>query len=88
MFIPSDKGAGASTISPTLSPSQVPLTKKAPSDDYESVRHLLFGSLRGVQATIRDVHIRGYAEAGSWSQPIPTGRANEVMAILTKRIRA
>ncbi|MEL6493275.1 MAG: hypothetical protein AAFQ95_25255 [Cyanobacteria bacterium J06621_3] len=48
---------------------------------------LLFGSLTAVQTTIRVLHKRGYAEPNDWSQPISTGRPNEVMAILTKRLR-
>ena len=52
----------------------------------EQVRHLLFGTPTGLQATIRLLHKLGYAEPNDWSRPISTGRANEVMAILTKRI--
>ncbi|MEL7068486.1 MAG: hypothetical protein AAGN15_07515 [Cyanobacteria bacterium J06581_3] len=48
---------------------------------------MLFGSLRAVQSTILALHKRGYAEPNDWSQPISTGRPNEVMAILTKRVR-
>ena len=28
-----------------------------------------------------------YAEPNDWSRPLPTGRPNEVMAILTRRVR-
>ncbi|WP_071776906.1 hypothetical protein, partial [Synechococcus sp. PCC 7335] len=59
----------------------------SPSNDTETVRHLLFGSLTAVQTTIHTLHKRGYAELNDWSQPISTGRANGVMAILTKRVR-
>ncbi|MGB5915401.1 MAG: hypothetical protein WBG63_11085 [Phormidesmis sp.] len=55
-------------------------------NDYETVRHMLFGSLSVVRFTIRLLHKCGYAEPNDWSQPISTGRANEVMAILTKRV--
>ncbi|MEO0869826.1 MAG: hypothetical protein AAFY17_15590 [Cyanobacteria bacterium J06642_11] len=81
MFIPSLEGAPASIDSLALSPT--------PSSGYdtETVRHLLFGSLSAVQSTIRALHKRGYAEPNDWSKPISTGRPNEVMAILTKRIR-
>ncbi|MEL7505677.1 MAG: hypothetical protein AAFN18_24775 [Cyanobacteria bacterium J06554_6] len=58
-----------------------------PTPQYETVRHLLFGSLTAVQLTIKDLHIKHYAEPNDWSQPISTGRPNEVMAILTKRVR-
>ncbi|MEL6355230.1 MAG: hypothetical protein AAFR58_26345 [Cyanobacteria bacterium J06627_28] len=81
MFIPSAQGAAAPTVPPATSP--VP----SPNSDTETVRHLLFGSLTAVQTTIHTLHKRGYAEPNDWSQPISTGRPNEVMAILTKRIR-
>ena len=58
-----------------------------PDYDYESGRHMLFGSLNFVQAIIKLLHKLGYAEPNDWSRPLPTGQPNEVMAILTKRIR-
>jgi hypothetical protein len=48
---------------------------------------MLFGTLPAVQATIHLLHRLNYAEPNDWSQPISTGRPNEVMAILTKRVR-
>ena len=45
---------------------------------------MVFGSLAGVQQTIRTLHSLGYAEPNEWSRPMPTGRAGEIMAILTK----
>ncbi len=53
----------------------------------EPVRHLLFGSLSAVRATIYYLHTLRYAEPNDWSQPISTGRPNEVMAILTRRVK-
>ncbi|MBE9070168.1 hypothetical protein IQ260_26355 [Leptolyngbya cf. ectocarpi LEGE 11479] len=58
-----------------------------PDYDYESGRHMLFGSLSFVQATIKQLHKVNYAEPNDWSRPLPTGQPNEVMAILTKRVR-
>ncbi|MEO0644855.1 MAG: hypothetical protein AAFZ17_01665 [Cyanobacteria bacterium J06650_10] len=52
----------------------------------EYIRHLLFGTPAIVQATIRSLHHLGYAEPNDWSRPISTGRANEAVAILTKRM--
>lgn len=57
-----------------------------PEHHHETVRHMLFGSLTGVRLTIQDLHKRRYAEPNDWSKPISTGRPNEVMAILTKRV--
>ena len=75
MFTPSCQDALASTVSSAKKSGQA-----------EPVRHMLFGSLSAVQATIKDLHKCRYAEPNDWSQPISTGRPNEVMAILTKRV--
>lgn len=76
--------AAASTVSPApgYSPPMPP-----PSPDPNRVRHLLFGTPSAVQATIQLLHSLGYAEPNDWSQPITTGRPNEVMAILTRKVR-
>ena len=65
---------------PTVPPTQKSLTHTEP------VRLMMFGSPSAVQAAIKDIHRHGYADPNDWSKPIATGRANEVMAILTKRI--
>ncbi|MGC1527547.1 MAG: hypothetical protein WA783_15985 [Phormidesmis sp.] len=67
--------------SPTV-PTDVPTTANC-----EPVRHLLFGSLSAVRTTIYHLHTLRYADPNDWSQPISTGRPNEVMAILTRRMR-
>lgn len=61
-------------------------TAPLPDHQYETVRHLLLGPPSGVRLTIQDLHRKRYAEPNDWSKPISTGRANEVMAILTKRV--
>ncbi len=83
MFIPSALGATASTAQtaqPAASPAPIPPVPP------EQVRHLLFGTLAAVQSTIRLLHSVGYAEPNDWSRPMSTGRPNEVMAILTRRV--
>ena len=64
---------------------KVPADNK-PVTHAEPVRLMMFGTLTAVQAAIKDIHKHGYAEPNDWSQPMSTGRANEVMAILTKRV--
>lgn len=83
MFIPSHEGATASTAH--VAPSAA-LPSSTPPVPRERVRHLLFGTLAAVQGCIRLLHKLGYAEPNEWSRPISTGRADEVMAILTKRV--
>ena len=75
MFQDSSQGAVASTDLPTTVPQ------------FEVVRHMVFGSLDGVQHTIRLLHRLNYAEPNDWSRLLSTGRPNEVMAILTRRVR-
>ena len=75
MFTLLPMGADAPTVPPA----------KKPVAHTEPVRLMLFGSLGAVQAAIKDIHRHGYAEPNDWSVPMATGRADEVMAILTKR---
>ena len=58
-----------------------------PEYQYETVQHMVFGSLTAVRNTITLLHKLSYAEPNDWSKPLPTGRPNEVMAILTRRVR-
>ena len=81
MFQDANQGATASTVAPTRS------TEPLPEHAFEDVRHLLLGSLTAVQRTILDLHTKQYAEPNDWSRPLATGRPNEVMAILTRRVR-
>ncbi|MGB3672106.1 MAG: hypothetical protein WA783_16535 [Phormidesmis sp.] len=76
MFILTIQDAPASTA-----------TAVSPTPTAEPIRHMLFGSLSAVRTTIQTLYKRGYADPNDWSQPISTGRPNEVMAILTKRVR-
>ncbi|NEQ55490.1 MAG: hypothetical protein F6K11_36135 [Leptolyngbya sp. SIO3F4] len=40
-----------------------------------------------VQTTIKLLHKLNYTEPNDWSRLLPTGRPNEVMAILTKKVK-
>ncbi|NEP20063.1 MAG: hypothetical protein F6J97_24775 [Leptolyngbya sp. SIO4C1] len=53
---------------------------------FETLRLIAIGSLPAVQITIKSLHKHGYAEPNDWSKPLPTGRPNEVLAILTKKL--
>jgi hypothetical protein len=77
MFSSPDQGAAVPTT----------FTATDSSPLAEPIRHLLFGNLSTVRSTIHSLHKLGYADPNDWSAPISTGRANEVMAILTKRVR-
>ena len=60
-----------------------PQTPPAP----DTVQHMLFGTPAAVRSTIKTLHKLHYADATDWSKLMPTGRVNEVMAILTKKVR-
>ena len=77
MFQSPYQGASALTGQPALLPDY----------SYETGRHLLLGSLSFVQGTIKRLHQLNYTNPDDWSRPLPTGRPNEVMAILTKKVR-
>ncbi|MBE9066987.1 hypothetical protein IQ260_10000 [Leptolyngbya cf. ectocarpi LEGE 11479] len=79
MFIDPTQGAGA--------PTDPPAVGSLPEHQYEDVRLLLLGTLVAVQTTIATLHKLNYAEPNDWSRPLATGRPNEVMAILTRRVR-
>ena len=79
MFQDNTQGAGA----PNLPPDDTFL----PEHQFETINHTLFGSLTAIRNTITLLHKLHYAEPNDWSKPLPTGRPNELMAILTKRVR-
>ncbi|MGD1952928.1 MAG: hypothetical protein ACFB14_25275 [Leptolyngbyaceae cyanobacterium] len=60
---------------------------RLPEHQFEIVRHTLLGPPIAVRNTIKLLHKLNYAEPNDWSKLLPTGRPNEVMAILTKRVR-
>ena len=78
MFQESAQGAGASNLPPA---------RENHEGHFEPIRHMVFGAPATVAATIKLLHKLHYAEPTDWSLPIPTGRPNEVMVILTKRVR-
>ncbi len=95
MFI-SNSDATAPTPSATTPPENAPAT--SPANSYtppttpasasrDRIRHMLFGNLLTVQATIKQLHQLGYANPTDWSQPIATGKVNEVTCILIKPIK-
>jgi len=100
MFISTAASAMAFTVLPDLPQAETPpesasiatasgISTSLSSDctpHPEHIRHMLFGTSATVQTTIRLLHHLGYAEPNDWSRPISTGRANEVMVILTKRV--
>ncbi|MGJ3248778.1 MAG: hypothetical protein ACFE0I_22230 [Elainellaceae cyanobacterium] len=58
-----------------------------PDDDRHTLRIIAVGSLTVVNHHIMQMFQLDYAEPGEWSKPLPTVNPNEVMRILTKRVR-
>ncbi|WP_017298679.1 hypothetical protein [Nodosilinea nodulosa] len=59
----------------------------------EKVRHMLYGSLAGIDRTIKILHALGYTDPNDWSDPIPVpptggalGGTELWMAIATKTV--
>ncbi|MGJ3245895.1 MAG: hypothetical protein ACFE0I_07470 [Elainellaceae cyanobacterium] len=58
-----------------------------PDGDRHTLRIIAVGSLTVVNHHIMQMFQLDYAEPGEWSKPLPTVNPNEVMRILTKRVR-
>lgn len=81
MFTPTLQGAFASTsFNASEPPAQRPVAQAEP------VRHTLCGSLTAVQSTIKLLYKLNYATPTDWSQPQPTGRPNEFISVLQRRV--
>jgi hypothetical protein len=89
---------GASTVSPAQPLPPHPGTPSPGSrpPHPERVRHLLYGSLAGIDRTIKILHALGYADPNDWSDPLPVppstpeprplNSAETWMVILTKTL--
>ncbi|PSN79731.1 hypothetical protein C8B47_10230, partial [filamentous cyanobacterium CCP4] len=54
-----------------LPPRSGDINKGTRSLNPEKVRHMLYGSLAGIDRTIKILHALGYADPNDWSEPIP-----------------
>ena len=82
--------AVASTVSATdetATTTSDPQPEPAEAGSFETVNHVVFGNPDAVRLTIQSLHQKRYAEPNDWSKLLPTGRPNEVMVILTRRVR-
>ncbi|PSN12114.1 hypothetical protein C7293_21635 [filamentous cyanobacterium CCT1] len=67
MFEPNDNPETSSLPLPPNSGSSKGTRPLTP----EKVRHMLYGSLAGIDRTIKILHALGYADPNDWSEPIP-----------------
>jgi hypothetical protein len=82
-FTPDPTGA-QSPNGPTQPPGSGNIGGSAPN--HGTARHILFGTRDVLRLSIANLHKRGYAEPNDWSKPLPTGRPEEFMSILTKQV--
>jgi hypothetical protein len=78
--------------------SNLPLAQPTHSHPRpERVRHMLYGSLAGIDRTIKILHAHGYIDPNDWSDPIPVPPTSDIhrsassgtglwMAIATKTV--
>jgi hypothetical protein len=64
----------AVTIEPTAEPGR------------EKVMLTVRGSAYAVERVIHELYRVGFSEVREWSKPIPTGKVNEVMRVLTRYV--
>jgi hypothetical protein len=67
----SDNPGNPGTESLPLPPRSGANDKGTRSLNPEKVRHLLYGSLAGIDRTIKILHALGYTDPNDWSDPIP-----------------
>ena len=70
--------SGASSLPPS-SPS-------TPQIRPERVRHLLYGSLAGIDRTIKILHALGYTDPNDWSDPIPVPPTSDILSAASSRV--
>ncbi|WOD36944.1 hypothetical protein [Nodosilinea sp. E11] len=46
----------------------------------EKVRHMLYGSLAGIDRTIKILHAHGYTDPNDWSDPIPVPPTSDILS--------
>jgi hypothetical protein len=61
-----------------------PLPHPTPEPSREKVTLTVRGSAPSTERVIHELYRVGFAEVREWSRPIPTGKVNEVMRVLTR----
>ncbi len=82
-FLTDGESADEAEIRP--SPLILPLYFHPLAPGQEQMRILLISSSTWVEATIHDLHARGFADTNDWSSLVPGANPGEVVSILTRR---
>jgi hypothetical protein len=69
---------------PTNPTNPTYLTHPSPKPSREKVTLTVRGSAHSTERVIHELYRVGFAEVREWSRPIPTGKVNEVMRVLTR----
>ena len=72
--LPSTDTQTAIAIEPTAEPGR------------EKVLLTVKGSAYAIERVIHELYRVGFAEVREWSKPVPTGKVNEVMRVLTRYV--
>jgi len=75
---PEPDASGASDRPPASSERRQP--------QPERVRHVLYGSLQGLDRAIKILHSLGYADPNDWCDPVPSGEPNQWLVVMTKTL--
>ena len=71
---------------PDAAPQGVSALETAPEPGREPVILTVRGSVFSTERVIHELYRVGFAEVREWSKPIPTGKVNEVMRLLTRYV--
>ncbi|TVQ07454.1 MAG: hypothetical protein EA368_14220 [Leptolyngbya sp. DLM2.Bin27] len=61
-------------------------TEPAAEPGREKVVLTVRGSIHATERVIHEAHRVGFAEVREWSKPVPTGKINEVLRVLTRYV--
>ncbi|PSR15978.1 hypothetical protein C8255_20295 [filamentous cyanobacterium CCP3] len=71
-------------LEPT-SGDESPVPFSLPAYRQETLRHILLGDYGAITDAIGQLVALGYSDRVAWSDPIPTGRSGEYVAVMTRR---
>jgi hypothetical protein len=72
--------------SPLPSPDSTAITTEPAESGREKVVLTVRGSVHATERVIHEAYRVGFAEVREWSKPVPTGKINEVMRVLTRYV--
>jgi hypothetical protein len=75
---PESDASGTSNLPPASSSNRQP--------QPERVRHVLYGSLQGLDRAIKILHSLGYADPNDRCDPVPSGEPNQWLVVMTKTL--